>query len=37
MSEASYEAIRARLNDCTDGDVLFADGFEDALIGTAEG
>lgn len=37
MSEATYENVRDRLNACSDGEGLLADGFEEALIGTAEG
>jgi hypothetical protein len=35
--EASFEEIRDLLAECSDGEALLADGFEDALIGLAEG
>ncbi|MEV6987002.1 hypothetical protein AB0M95_37900 [Sphaerisporangium sp. NPDC051017] len=37
MTDSSFEDIRDRLAECSDGEALLADGFEDALIGMAEG
>ncbi|MET8144609.1 hypothetical protein ABZU32_30265 [Sphaerisporangium sp. NPDC005288] len=37
MTDLSFDHIRKRLAECSDGEALLADGLEDALIGTAEG
>lgn len=37
MSESTFEQVRDRLSECSDGEALLADGFEAALLGTAEG
>ncbi|WP_344547320.1 hypothetical protein [Actinomadura fulvescens] len=37
MDEATFAQVSEHLRECSDGEALLADGFDDALIGTCAG